>query len=70
MCHSDAKTVQNLIKICTNLLVLNLPNEEDYLVLETDVRNEHWFAVVKIKEGENSANFAVEVLIRQNAIMQ
>jgi len=33
-----------------------LPNEEDDLILETDASNEHWSAVLKIKEGENSVN--------------
>jgi len=35
-----------------NLPVLNLPNEEDDLILEIDASNEHWSAVLKIKEGE------------------
>ena len=38
--------------MCKNLHVLNLPNEEDDLILETDVSNEHWSVVLKIKEGE------------------
>jgi len=35
-----------------NLPVLNLPNEEDDLILETDASNEHWSAVLKTKKGE------------------
>jgi len=38
--------------MCKNLPILNLPNEGDDLLLETDARNEHWSAVLKIKEGE------------------
>ena len=38
--------------MCKNLRVLNLPNEEDNLILEIDVSNEHWSVVLKIKEGE------------------
>jgi len=37
----DTKIVQNFKKMCKNLPVLNLPNEEDDLILETDARNEH-----------------------------
>jgi len=44
--------VQNFKKICKNLPVLNFPNEEDDLILEIDASNEHWSAVLKIKEGE------------------
>jgi len=55
--------------MCKNLPVLNLPNEEDDLILETDASNEHWNAVLKIKNEKNSANIAVEVLIKLNAIM-
>ena len=61
--------MQNFKKMCKNLPVLNLPNEEDDLILETDASNEHWSDVLKIKEGENSANIAVEVLIKLNAII-
>jgi len=50
--------------MCKYLLILNLPNKEDNLVLETDASNEHWSTVFKIKEGENSVNITVEVLIR------
>ena len=38
--------------MCKNLPVLNLSNEEDDLILETDASNEHWSVVLKIKEGE------------------
>ena len=44
--------MQNFKKMCKNLPVLNLPNEEDDLILETDASNEHWSVVLKIKEGE------------------
>jgi len=36
--------------MCKNLPVLNLSNEGDGLILETDASNEHWSAVLKIKE--------------------
>ena len=35
-----------------NLNVLNFPNERDALILETEGINEHWSAVLEIKEGE------------------
>ena len=53
--------------VCKNLPPLNLPNERNDLILETDASNEHWSAVLKIKEEENFANIAMKVLIRQNA---
>jgi len=43
--------------MCKILHVLNLPNEEDDLVLETDVSNEHWSMVLKIKEGEKLCKY-------------
>ena len=43
--------------MCKNLLVFNLPNEEDDLILETDASNEHWSAVLKIKEGEKLCKY-------------
>jgi len=49
---NDTKIVQDFKKMCKNLLVLNLPNEEYDLILETDASNEHWSVVLKIKEGE------------------
>jgi len=39
-------------KMRKNLFVLNLPNERNDLVLQTDASNEHWSAVLKIKEGK------------------
>jgi len=55
--------------MCTNLPVLNLPNEEDDLILETDANNEHWTAILKIKKEKNSTNIAVEALTKLNAII-
>ena len=43
--------------MCKNHLVLNLPNDEDYLILETDARNEHWSTVFKIIEGEKLCKY-------------
>ena len=48
---SDLKIVQNFKKIYKNLLVLDLPNKGNSLILKTDVSNEYWSAVLKIKEG-------------------
>ena len=64
---NDTKIIQNFKKMSKNLLVLNLPNEGDDLALETDASNDHWSAVLKIKEGEKLCNITVKVLIRQNA---
>jgi len=44
--------VQNFKKMSKNLPILNLPNEEDDLILEIDASNEHWSAILKIKEWE------------------
>jgi len=38
--------------MCRSLFVLDLPNEGDDLILETDATNEHWNVVLKIKEGQ------------------
>ena len=38
--------------MCKNLHILDLPNKDDDLILETDANNEHWSAVLKIKEAE------------------
>jgi len=38
--------------MCKNFPVLNLPNEEDDLIFETNASNEHWSAVLKIKKGQ------------------
>ena len=53
----DTKIVQNFKKMSKNLPVLNLSNEEDDLILETDASNEHWSAVPKIKEGEKLCKY-------------
>ena len=54
---NDTRIVQNFKKMCKNLPVLNLPNEENDLILETDASNEHWSAVLKIKEGEKLCKY-------------
>ena len=43
------KIVQNLKKMCKNLAILNLPNEEDDWILETGASNEHWSLVLKLR---------------------
>jgi len=43
--------------MCKNLPILNLPNEGDDLILGTDASNEHWSAVLKIKEREKLCNY-------------
>jgi len=42
--------------MCKNLPVLNLPNEENDLILEINASNEHWSAVLKIK-GEKLCKY-------------
>ena len=43
--------------MCKNLHILNLPGEKDDLVLETDASNEHWSAILNIKEGEKLCKY-------------
>ena len=43
--------------MCKNLPILNLPSEDDNLILETDASNEHWSAVLKIKKGEKLCKY-------------
>ena len=43
-----------------NLLVLNLSNEGDDLILETNASNEYWSAVFKIKEGKKLCKYYSE----------
>jgi len=43
--------------MCKNLPVLNLPNEEDDLILEIDASNEQWSVILKIKEGEKLCKY-------------
>jgi len=57
MDYNDAQIVQNFKKMCKNFPILNLPNEGDDLILETDASNEHWSAVLKIKEGEKLCKY-------------
>jgi len=49
--------MQNFKKMCKNLPVLNLSNEKDDLILETDASNEHWSVVLKIKQGEKLCKY-------------
>ena len=35
----------------------------DDLIFEADANNEHWSAAFNVKEGENSANIALEILV-------
>ena len=43
--------------MCKNISALNLPNEGDDLILETDVSKEHWSVVLKIKECEKFCKY-------------
>ena len=43
--------------MCKNLPVLNLPNEGDDLILETDASNEHWSVILKIENGEKLCTY-------------
>ena len=52
--------VQNFKKMCKNLPILNLPNEEDDQILETDANNEHQSAILKIKQGEKLCKYCIE----------
>jgi len=54
--------------MCKDLLILNSPNEEDDLILETAASNEHWSMVLKIKKEKNSVTIVAEALIKLNAI--
>ena len=54
---TNSKINQKFKKMCTNLPVLNLHKEGDNLILEIDVSNEHWSAVLKIKEGEKLCKY-------------
>jgi len=47
---NDSKIFRNFKKMCENLPVINLPYEGNDLSLEIDTSNEHWCAVLKIKE--------------------
>ena len=44
-------------KRCAKTPVLNLPNEEVDLILETDPSNEHQSVVLKIKKGEKLCKY-------------
>ena len=50
--------------MCENLPILNLPNEGDDLIFETNASNEQKVRYSKSKKEKNSANIAVKVLIR------
>jgi len=54
---NNLKIVQKFKKICKNLPILNLSNEEDDLILETDASSEHCSAVLTIKEGEKICKY-------------
>ena len=43
--------------MCKNLSVLDLPNEEDDLVLETNASSENWSTILKIAEGEKLCKY-------------
>ena len=49
--------MQNFKKMCKNLPILNLPNEENNLILKTYANNEHWSAILKIKKGEKLCKY-------------
>ena len=54
----DTKIVKDLKILCKKLPVLTLPTNDDDLVLETDASNEHWSAVLKIKNGEKLCRYS------------
>jgi len=43
--------------MCKNLSILNLPNEENDLILEIDASNEHWSAILKLKNAEKLCKY-------------
>ena len=49
-----------------NLHILNLPNEEDDLILKTDANNEHWSAVLK-NQRRRKALQILQWKLKQNA---
>jgi len=46
--------------MCKNHPILNLPNEGDDLILKQCASNEHWSAVLKIKEREKLCKYCNE----------
>ena len=52
-----------------NLPVVNLPNEANGLILETDPNNEIGVLYSKSKKEKSSANIAIEFLIKHHAII-
>ena len=54
---NDSKIVQNFKKMCKNLPILNLPNEGDDLILETNANNQHWSVILKIKERKKLCKY-------------
>ena len=44
--------------MCKDLPVLTLPTSEDKLILETYASNEHWSAMLKIKEEEKLCKYS------------
>jgi len=54
---SGTKIMQNIKKVCKNLLVVNLPNGKDDLILDIDANNEHGSAILKIKKGEKLCKY-------------
>ena len=47
----------NFKKMCKNLPILDLPNEEDDLIVEADASDEHWSAVLKIIKGDKLCKY-------------
>ena len=43
--------------MCKNISILNLCNKSNDLILETDTNNEHWSALLKIKEREKPSKY-------------
>ena len=54
---SDTKIVKNFKRICKNLHILNFPNKEDDLILETNASNDHGSKIFKIKEEETLSKY-------------
>ena len=49
-------TVKRLKDICSNLLKLRLPNENDNLILQTEASDKYWVVILKTDLGEICRN--------------
>lgn len=50
--EKDTDIIKNIKKECQELQPLELPLEDDYIIIETDASNIHWGAVLKVRRNE------------------